>query len=125
MKKYFFAIIIIIVFLYYISGYSQSAVYFCETTGKYGYAYGATLDEVKQSAYKACLKNGGKNPKLIVYTEDKGYGAIVLGTDPDGYRIIGAAVGYSSASSASDAALEVCKNYGCDNCKIEVKWYDK
>lgn len=123
MNKYLYTIII--TFLFYFAAYSQSAVYFCETTGKYGYAFGANIESVKQSAYNSCLKNGGINPKLIVYTEEKGYGAIALGTDSDGFRIIGAAVGFSSASSATSAAIDACKKYGGENCKIEAKWHDK
>lgn len=104
---------------------SQSAVYFCETTGRYGYAYGSNIEEVKSLAYNLCLKNGGVNPKLIVFTEDKGYGAIALGTDDNGIRIIGAAVGFSSSSNASNAAVDACKKYGGKKIKVEAKWYDK
>ncbi len=126
MNKYIFYILFIS-FSILISkfSFSQSAVYFCETTGKYGYAFGSSLEEVKQSAYNSCIKNGGVDPQLIVYTENKGYGAIALGNDANGFRVIGAAVGFSSASSASSAAIETCKKYGGKNIKVEVKWYDK
>ncbi len=125
MNKYIYILILIFLTLSTIPIYSQSAVYFCETTGRFGYSYGNNIEEVKKAAYNSCLKNGGVNPELVVFTEEKGYGAIALGTDANGIRLIGAAVGFSSSTSAMNAAIEACKKHGGRNIKVEAKWYDK
>lgn len=105
--------------------FSQSAVYFCTETGAYGYAYGYSYSDVFTQAYDACVKYGGTNPVLITSTEYTGYGAIALGTDNNGYRVIGAALGFSSLSEAKSEALKQCRNYGGNGAYISDTWNDK
>ena len=105
--------------------FSQSAVYFCTSTGAFGYAYGygdysKTLDE----AYNSCISYGGTNPQLISSTENKGYGSIALGTDGNGNRIIGAALGFSTSAGAEKEAKRVCSEYGGQNVYIHDTWND-
>lgn len=113
------------IFAFVQNSYSQSAVYFCTETGAYGYAYGYSYSDVFTQAYDACVKYGGTNPVLITSTEYTGYGAIALGTDDNGYRVIGAAVGFSSLSDAKNEALKQCRNYGGNGAYISDTWNDK
>jgi hypothetical protein len=105
--------------------YSQSAVYFCTETGAYGYAYAYSYTDVFSKAYDACVKYGGTNPVLITSTENKGYGAIALGTDANDKRVIGVALGYSTLSGAKAEALRQCENYGGSGAYISDSWNDE
>ena len=104
--------------------YSQSAVYFCTETGAFGYAYGYTYSESLTKAYNTCIEYGGTNPELIVSTENTGYGAIALGTNSEGKRVIGAALGYSNLEKAKSAAINACRNYGGKDVYIYETFYD-
>ena len=119
MKKFIFYCVVI--FLLFVSkGFSQSAVYFCTETGAYGYAYGySTESQAKTEAYNTCISYGGTNPVLIASTSDKGYGAIALGQDANGNRVIGVAIGFSNLSSAKQEAVRQCRDYG--GYDVEVK----
>lgn len=124
MKKILFSLFFICLLLVS-KGYSQSAVYFCTETGAYGFAYGySTESAAKTEAYNTCLSYGGTNPVLIASTYEKGYGAIALGTDDNGNRVIGVAMGYSSLSGAKQEAIRQCKAYGGYDVKVENTWSD-
>jgi len=105
--------------------FSQSAVYFCTQTGAYGFAYGYSYSTVFDKAIDACYNYGGNNPVLITSTEYRGYGAIALGKDANGNRVIGAAVGYSSLGEAKREAIRQCENYGGYDVYIADTWNDK
>lgn len=125
MKKFVFSFILILLLLVVTKGFSQSAVYFCTETGAYGFAYGySTESEAKTEAYNTCVSYGGTNPVLIASTYQKGYGAIALGSDANGNRVIGVAMGYSSLSGAKSEAMRQCKDYGGYDVKIENTWND-
>jgi len=126
MKKTFLALVVCIMFFAFAPRvYSQSAVYFCTETGAYGYAYAYSYNDVFSKAYDACVKYGGTNPVLITSTEYKGYGAIALGTDANGNRIIGAAVGFTTLGEAKSEALRQCENYGGNGAYISDSWNDE
>ena len=125
MKNFIFCILFI--FSLFISkGFSQSAVYFCTETGAYGYAYGySTESQAKTEAYNTCINYGGTNPTLIASTYEKGYGAIAIGNDANGNRVIGVAIGFSSLSSAKQEALRQCKDYGGYDVEVKNTWNDE
>ncbi len=103
---------------------AQSAVYFCNQTGAYGFAFGLPKDEVLKKAKDACIDFGGIEPKLIAFTENSGYGAIALGKDEDGDRVIGVAIGFSNLETAKSKAINACKEFGGLNPKIEDSFHD-
>ena len=126
MKKTLFAIFVLGIMLF-LSGksYSQSAVYFCTETGAFGYAYGyGSYDKALSEAYDACIGYGGTKPELVTSTRNKGYGAIALGKDENGSRVIGAALGYSTKQEAESEAIRICKNYGGLNVYIHDSFSD-
>lgn len=121
--------IIILAGLFFISVFlnevkAQSAVYFCSQTGAYGFAFGLPKDEVLSEAKDACIRLGGIEPKLIAFTENGGYGAIALGIDEDGDRVIGVAIGFSYLETAKSKAINACKEFGGLNPKIEDSFHD-
>ncbi|MCI0474163.1 MAG: DUF4189 domain-containing protein [Ignavibacteria bacterium] len=105
--------------------FSQSAVYFCTETGAYGFAYGYSYSTVFDKAIDACYNYGGSKPVLITSTEYRGYGAIALGKDINGSRVIGAAVGFTSLSEAKQEAIRQCENYGGYDVYISDTWHDR
>jgi hypothetical protein len=124
MKKLIFCIFILFVLLIS-KGYSQSAVYFCTETGAYGYAFSYSTENIaKTKAYDACIEYGGTNPVLIASTSNQGYGAIAIGKNSDGNRVIGVALGYSSLSSAKQEAIRQCEDYGGYGAEIKNTWND-
>ncbi len=126
MKKIFVVLIVSMVFFAFAQKtYSQSAVYFCTETGAYGYAYGYSYSDVFTKAYDACINYGGTAPVLITSTENRGYGAIALGKDSNGNRVIGVALGYSTLSGAKAEALRQCENYGGYGAYISDNWNDR
>jgi hypothetical protein len=124
MKKIiFYSLFLLLLFIS--KGYSQSAVYFCTETGAYGFAYGySTESDAKTEAYNTCINYGGTSPTLIASTSYKGYGAIAIGKNSDGYRVIGVAIGYSSLSSAKTEAVRQCEEYGGYGVEIKNTWND-
>lgn len=125
MKKIILLILLTITALSYNKAHSQSAVYFCSKTGAVGFAYGYTYNEVLEMGKDACIEFGGQNPQLVVSTQSKGYGAIVLGKDENGSIVIGAAVGMASYQDAVDEATRACKNLGAKETSLEKTWQDK
>ncbi len=125
MKKIILLILLTIAALSYNKAHSQSAVYFCSKTGAVGFAYGYTYNEVLEMGKDACIEFGGQNPQLVVSTQNKGYGAIVLGKDENGSIVIGAAVGMASYQDAVDEATRACKNLGAKETSLEKTWQDK
>jgi hypothetical protein len=125
MKKLIIIFLLTITALIYNKAHSQSAVYFCSKTGAVGFAYGYSYNEVLEMGKDACFEYGGQNPQLVVSTQNKGYGAIVLGKDDNGSMVIGAAVGMSSYQNAVDEATKACKNLGAKETSLEKTWQDK
>ena len=125
MKKLALQISIVVVLLIVSKiSYSQSAVYFCTETGAFGYAYGYSYSDALIHAHDKCVDYGGKNPQLVVSTENKGYGAIALGTNSSGNRVIGAALGYGDLESAKAAAINACMDSGGQDIYIHDSFYD-
>ena len=121
--------IIILAGLFFISVFlnevkAQSAVYFFFFSGAYGFAFGLTGDEVLKKAKDACINFGGVEPRLIAFTGNSGYGAIALGKDEDGERVIGVAIGFSNLETAKSKAINACKEFGGLNPQIEDTFYD-
>lgn len=125
MKKIILIILFTVTAIIYTDSFSQSAVYFCNKTGAVGFAYGYTYNEVLDMGKDACIEFGGKNPQLVVSTQNKGYGAIVLGKDENGSMVIGAAVGMSKYQDAVDEAIRACKSLGAKETSLEKTWQDK
>jgi hypothetical protein len=106
--------------------HAQSAVYFCKLTGNYGFCHGGkSLMAVRECAYKQCLENNGIQPTVININENKGFGAICIGTNYDGDTVIGVASGYLTQIEADDAAREACENEGAVKLKVKERWEDK
>lgn len=104
---------------------AQSSVWFCKQTGAFGYAYGYDYNTAYDKGYEACIEFGGADPELILSTEVKGYGAIAIGEDEDGDRVIGASAGYKTLEEAEKQAEEECKKSGGLDIYIYDSWYDE
>jgi hypothetical protein len=103
--------------------YSQSAVYYCTSTGVYGYAY--ETSDCQSLAYNYCKQSGGINPQLVGVVNSKGYGAIAIGKNSYGFRVIGASAGCNTLSEAKRNAKKFCRNYGGNyNVYIAESWND-
>ncbi|MEW6507232.1 MAG: hypothetical protein AB1432_05745 [Bacteroidota bacterium] len=100
---------------------AQSSVYFCKSTGAFGYAYGqSSVAEAENKAYNACKEYGGTNIIKIASTDRTGWGVIAVGYDSNGYRSIGVALGYFDMEEAKAAA----KKYCADNGGKDITYYD-
>jgi hypothetical protein len=77
---------------------AQSSVYFDRNNGAIGLAYGNPY--VSATAYRTAISYGALYPVEVIKVNAKGYGAIVLGTNRYGGRVIGAAAGYSTLEAA-------------------------
>src|SRR5258706_2951826 len=67
---------------------SQSAVYWDNSNGAVGIAWGlSSQEEAEDTAYSQCLQNGGLNPRLLSSTEDEGIGAGAIGAGEEGNPI--------------------------------------
>ena len=126
MKKIIFTIFLLsLVLLLGGKSYSQSAVYFCTETGAFGYAYGyGSYDKALSEAYDACVSYGGTKPQLVTSTYNKGYGAVALGNDENGNRVIGAALGFTTKDAAENEAIKNCRKYGGLDVYIHDSFYD-
>ena len=126
-KKLTTLLFVFVLFLLLVpKAHSQSAVYFCTSTGAYGYAYGQSTEYDSQTkAYNTCVNYGGTNPQLVTSTGQKGYGAIAIGKNSDGNRVIGVALGYSSLSKAKSEATANCINYGGTGVEVKHTWNDQ
>ena len=105
--------------------FSQSAVYFCSETGAYGFAYGTAYNEALNKAYNNCLSYGGTKPVLVASTEKKGFGAVALGNDANGNRVIGVAVGFSGMDEAKNEAIKQCRISGGSGIYVSDTWNDR
>jgi len=102
---------------------SQSAVYFCTSTGAYSYCY--AMNDAVACAEAKCYEYGGNSPILVAFTNVKGNGVIVEGKNSDGKRVIGVAVGYSDYGDAFDKAVLECYYAGSVVIPTQVaQWND-
>lgn len=126
MKKLFLSLFVLAAFSLLLTEtvYAQSSVWFCKETGSVGYAYGYEYYTAYDKGYDACIEYGGVDPVLVVSTEYRGYGAIAIGEDYDGYRVIGAAVGYSNRREAERRAKDECRKSGGYDIYILDSWND-
>lgn len=100
---------------------AQSAVYFCKSTGAFGYAYGqTTVAEAETKAYNACIDFGGTNIIKIASTSKTGWGVIAVGYNDAGQRAIGVALGYDDMESAKSTAKKYCADAGGK----DITYYD-
>jgi len=103
---------------------AQSAVYFCSETGYYGYCYGSS--DAENCAYKNCLREGGKSPRIIgSVIRRKGYGAIAVGKTANGGNAIGAVGGQSTQEQADLLAKNYCIQYGGQSPYIDARFFDR
>lgn len=119
MKKIILSLSFMILFS--VIGFSQAAVYFCPRTGAVGYS--VNYKKAVKKAYKICKKNGGTYPKLVLSSYNSGYGAIAIGYDADGGRIIGVSMECGSLSIAESAARNQCIKSGASNIYILKSFY--
>ena len=104
-------------------GKAQSAAYLCSQTGAYGYCYGN--NNVARCAYEKCQGMGGTSPFCIFSTLSKGYGALAIGTTPEGVRTVGASGGYSSLADAQSRAMNECVERGGSGVYVAHTWNDR
>lgn len=121
MKKLLFSLLFLLSLQFC---YSQSSVYYCSNTGAIGYAYGNYYSQT--NAYNFCRNYGGTNPYLIVTTNYKGYGVIVIGYNANGVKVIGSGVGYATYNQALNVANSMCISYGgMYNRTVFANWLDQ
>lgn len=101
---------------------AQTSVYLCSSTGAIGYCYGNR--DVANCAYSRCIDYGGTTPYQVFSTSSKGYGAVAVGTNAYGRRVVGASGGFSNPSDARQAAIRACVSYGGNNPYIYDSWND-
>lgn len=118
-KKVLFTLLLVFVFQF---ANAQSAVYFDRNTGAIGYAYG--VYDADDYAYSNCVKYGGPSPVRVLYVRGKGYGAIVIGVNTNGRRVIGAAAGYPNSETARQIAWMACRNAGAVDLAVFTTWRD-
>jgi len=105
---------------------AQSAVYFCSETGQYGFCYGAATDmAARECAYTNCIKMGGTKPIVQEFTNQKGFGAICVGTNYLDEKVIGCAMGYDTQDEADKAARQQCEDNGGYKIKVKEQWNDQ
>lgn len=103
--------------------FSQTAAYYCSQTGAVGFCYG--YGNVKECAYNQAYRYGATNPQLILNYNGKGYGALAVGTNSYGIRVVGIAAGYDSLSRASNVAFRECRKRGGTGIYISDTWLDQ
>jgi len=121
--KIFTFLLLIVSLSFCMKSNAQTAVYYCGETGYYGYCYGKV--DAQNCAYNACIKSGGKSPRLVgsvVY--NKGYGAIALGKTSYGGNALGASAGLGSQDEADRTAINFCRQSGGQTPYIDVQFYD-
>ena len=101
---------------------AQTCVYFCRNTGALGYSVGN--DRTCTNAYNLCISAGGTYPQVILSTGKLGYGALAVGYDNYGNRVVGVSAGFTNAYDAKIAAINSCANSGGYNVYIHDTWYD-
>jgi hypothetical protein len=103
---------------------AQSAVYFDRTNGAVGYAYGN--NRANYNAYNYAISGGAIAPVIVIQTNRKGYGAIILARNASGGFVIGATAGYSTFEEATYFAdLTATQNGGIQSTKwLLATWLD-
>lgn len=101
---------------------AQTAVYLCTATGAFGYCHG--YQNPNNCAYNMCVQYGGQTPISLLSTDSKGYGAIAVGTNSYGRRVVGASAGYSNSESAKQRAIRECIANGGENVTLYDSWRD-
>lgn len=125
MLKRFFCVIILSMLIFTARMHAQSAVYFCASTGSYGFCYGAASEmAARECAYTNCIKSGGEKPEVIDFSTKKGYGAICIGEDYLGTKVIGVALGCATQDDADDLARQQCVDKGGNKIRIKERWND-
>ena len=107
---------------------SQSAVYWDNSNGAVGIAWGlSSQEEAEDTAYSQCLQNGGVNPRRLASTEDKGFGVVAIGKTEDGDPVIAVALGEDTGDFADQQARYDCEYNGAtrESIAIAASWEDK
>lgn len=102
---------------------AQTSVYVCSTNGAVGFCYGN--NNVSACAYNKCIEYGGKLPYSILSVNSKGYGAIAVGENSQGGRVVGAAAGFANLEDAKNRAKIECSNRGGRNIYISDTFNDR
>lgn len=124
MKKIILLLIIAGIFgLLANSAKAQTAVYLCTETGAIGYCYGNS--NVADCAYDSCISYGGTYPSAFFSYYSKGYGAVAVGTDSEGIRVVGASAGYSNPTDAKNRAIRECAARGGYDIYLLDSWNDE
>ncbi len=105
------------------SAKAQTAVYLCTETGAFGYCYGNS--NVATCAYNNCISYGGTYPSSLLSYYSKGYGAVAVGTDSYGARVVGASAGYSNSTEAENRAIRECAERGGYDIYVLDSWNDE
>lgn len=79
----------------------------------------------RECAYNNCIKMGGSQPVLVDYSSSKGFGAICIGEDYLGNKIIGVAFGSDTQDEADEEAKQRCEDQGGYKLRIKERWEDK
>jgi hypothetical protein len=91
----------------------------------YGFCYGGkSAMAARECAYTNCLKAGGTQPTVIVWTEKKGFGAICVGTNALDDTVIGVAIGFDTQDEADEQARRECENQGAVRMRVKERWED-
>ncbi len=103
---------------------AQSAVSI-SLNGAFGFVFGSgTAEEAIYNAHAQCTERGGTNCTTLVFSEDRGYGAIALSEEEDTDIVIGAGLGFSTPEMAAERALAECIERGGTGCTIAHTWLD-
>lgn len=120
--KMFKLLAVVFVLMFAMNAGAQTSVYFCSSTGAIGYCYGSR--EAANCAYNKCVSYGGTSPYQVFSTYSKGYGAVAVGYNAYGRRVVGASGGFSYATDARQAAINACISYGGTNPSVYDSWND-
>ncbi len=101
---------------------AQTSVYLCTETGAFGYCYGTS--DAASCAYENCVRFGGESPVNILTTYETGYGAIAVGYNSYGQRVVGVAAGYDNLADARRRAISECSSSGGRDIYIFDSWND-
>ncbi len=97
--------------------FSQTALFFDNSTGAYGFA--SETPDYMLKAKEYCIEVGGRNCQLVGFeNKSPGYAAIATGCNG-----IGFATSAPDQATANRRAIEFCAQNGCSNCKIQKQYY--
>jgi hypothetical protein len=87
-----------------------------------GSAYGGPMEMAEQRALENCRRRGGVNARIFAATDVTGYGAIAIGSRPNGGSVLAVSLGKRSATEADSSATQHCLKAGGINPKVRWAW---